>query len=424
MSGRILLRGSQLREARSVLSDLSRFFLALPSSPPALPTLAGGDAGYSLIHSGLDAAFPRRGHATFAQQALGRAVEALATTALPPSLHAGFTGVAWVAELLFGDPSAPPDDDGSAAIDVALDAYLSRTPWKDPFDLIDGLVGIGVYALERLPRPPAKRLVDLVLARLSDTAHRMRPGIAWPSSPEWVAALRQKKPNGRKLDPDWNLGIAHGMPGVIAFLGRVTVSEALPSTRKIARTFLRGAVAWLLAQQLPDNAEGCFAATVTRGLPVTGDVPGKPARLGWCHGDLGVAAALLLAGRAVGKSAWMSAATRIALRAAARAEESSGVIDAGLCHGAAGVAHIFHRLFRATDDERFAKAARFWFGRTLAMRGARGFAGFPAWGVDANDTLSWVDDPCLLTGTGGVTLALLAAATDHEFAWDRALLVS
>src|SRR5262245_54905738 len=77
--------------------------------------------------------------------------------------------------------------------------------------------------------------------------------------------------------------------------------------------------------------------------------------------------------------AWERASLRIALRAAERPDATAGVIDAGLCHGAAGLAHIFHRLHRATGDVRLAGAARRWFARTLEMRHSRrGFGGFLA----------------------------------------------
>jgi hypothetical protein len=38
--------------------------------------------------------------------------------------------------------------------------------------------------------------------------------------------------------------------------------------------------------------------------------------------------------------------------------------------------------------------------------------------------MGWRDDPCLLTGSAGTALALLAATTDVEPAWDRFLALS
>ncbi|SRR6266536_3468501 len=70
-------------------------------------------------------------------------------------------------------------------------------------------------------------------------------------------------------------------------------------------------------------------------------------------------------------------ALAIARRADAREPEIAGVKDAGLCHGAAGLGHIFNRLFQATGEEVFREAARYWFERTLEMkRTGQGIAGF------------------------------------------------
>ena len=55
------------------------------------------------------------------------------------------------------------------------------------------------------------------------------------------------------------------------------------------------------------------------------------------------------------------------MAAAKRPRGFSGVVDAGLCHGAAGLGHVFNRLFQATGEQRLALAAREWFSVALDM---------------------------------------------------------
>lgn len=51
--------------------------------------------------------------------------------------------------------------------------------------------------------------------------------------------------------------------------------------------------------------------------------------------------------------------------------------DAGLCHGSAGVAMIFHYMYRQTGDERLRAACDFWHEQTLAhARWEDGIAGY------------------------------------------------
>jgi hypothetical protein len=142
---------------------------------------------------------------------------------------------------------------------------------------------------------------------------------------------------------------------------------------------------------------------------------------------LGIAVALLQAARGAREPAWEREALRIAHRAAARPAEQSGVVDCGLCHGAAGVGHLFNRLFQATGDEALREASRRWFAGTLEMRQAdHAIAGFPAKKPDPErpGEALWVAEPGLLEGAAGVALALLAATTDVEPEWDRMMLVS
>jgi hypothetical protein len=150
-----------------------------------------------------------------------------------------------------------------------------------------------------------------------------------------------------------------------------------------------------------------------------------PARLAWCYGDPGVAAALLGAARCVADPSWEREAIAIARRAAQRTPVLAGVRDAGLCHGAAGLGHLFNRIFQATNEPQFGDAARYWFEQTLEMqRPGRGIGGYQAWQLGEGDEPVWVTDSGLLTGSVGIALALLAATAAVEPAWDRMLLTA
>jgi hypothetical protein len=232
--------------------------------------------------------------------------------------------------------------------------------------------------------------------------------LTWWTNPTWLPSpTREQFPHGY-----YNLGQAHGVPGVIALLGQACAAGVAVAQ---ARPLLEGAVRWLLAQQGP----GGFAAWLG---PEAAD---KPTRLAWCYGDPGVAAALLGAARCIGEPAWEREAVAIARRAARHPPEESGVVDVGLCHGAAGLGHLFNRMYQATGDSGLAQAARFWFERTLAMRRpGRGIGGYEAWAPGADGDLTWVAEVGVLTGAAGIALALLAATTPMEPAWDRMLLVA
>jgi len=391
------------------------------SAPPmsqvvADGSLAGGRAGLAVLFACLAESSLVDGAEEIAIEFLNNAVESVAKVPSAPSLYGGFTGTAWAMTHLEGRIFDADDGDPNEAVDEALREHLSRSPWRGDYDLVSGLVGFGVYALERLPRQTGVGCLELVMDRLDETAERTAQGITWFTAPELLPDHQRKEfPEGY-----YNLGLAHGVPGVIALLGQVCANgdARLHGARQNARALLDGAVAWLLVQQPKDHG---FPPWVGPGISPT------PARLGWCYGDLGIAVALLQAARGAREPAWEREALRIARRCAERPVEQSGVVDCCLCHGTAGVGHLFNRLFQATRENSLREAARFWFARTFDMRRPdEAIAGFPVWFRARHRPVEarWVADPGILTGAAGVALALLAATTDIEPEWDRMLLVS
>src|SRR5204863_4459293 len=126
------------------------------------------------------------------------------------------------------------------------------------------------------------------------------------------------------------------------------------------------------------------------------------------------AAALLRAARCVGETRWEREAIAIAEGAALVRGDDAGVVDVGLCHGSAGVAHIFHRMYRATGVELFRETALHWFEHTLELRHLDGsIAGYRAWRAEASGApLRWEDCRGVLEGAAGVGLALQAAVSN------------
>lgn len=374
-----------------------------------LASLARGHAGLAILYGSLSEA-GLGAYRPAAEDFLQQAVDGVGAVQMTPSLFAGFTGVAWAASVL--GASDPEGADLNQSVDPLLREHLDRFPGRDNYDLISGVVGIGVYALERLPRPDAIACVERIVEWLDDTAERSPHGITWFTPPETLP------PNTRKeyARGFYNLGVAHGIPGVIAFLGRALEAERAPKT---AERLLEGAVEWLLSQKLSDGAESNYASVTGPGIEP------EPARSAWCYGDPGIAAALLIAAHAAGSEAWEREALAIGRTAVRRPPDRAGVLDACLCHGAAGLGHIFNRIFQRTGDEEFESAARFWLCRALdTRRPGQGIAGFCTWKGGASPGAGWIVQPGFLDGAAGIALALLAASTQLEPTWDRALLVS
>ncbi|MCP3061802.1 lanthionine synthetase C family protein [Myxococcus sp. K38C18041901] len=382
---RPLVEGALREEVLRVVHGLARALAEmLPGRAPDA-SLASGDSGLALLFAWLDKVDASEDFAGVARGLLDDAMEAVASRPMGMSLHSGVSGVAWALEHL-GE-----GDDALEEVDAALAERLVVAPWTGPVELLSGLVGLGVYALERLPRVEARRCLEGVVARLGET---------------W----RRESPEGGH-----DLGVAHGVPGVIAVLAGAVRAGVAESA---ARGLLDDVWSWVMAQRLPQVGRR-FPHQVVRGRTP------RPARAAWCYGDPGVSLVLFTAARDVGESRWESDALELARDAAMRPLEDSGVKDAPLCHGSAGLLHIYNRFHQATGEELFESAARRWLEHVLrSWQPGRGIGGYAFWGQDARGAPAWVERPGLLEGTAGIALTLLAAASAVEPSWDRVLLMS
>lgn len=323
------------------------------------------------------------------------------------SLFGGWAGLGWMTSHLEAD-----DDFVGTHVDQLIAARLPEWPRRQGYDLISGLVGVGVHFVERLPDERAKRGLDLVLDALETTAVQTDGGITWFTAPEFLPSWqRERAPNGY-----YNVGVAHGVPGVCWLLAKLCTARVEAAR---AESLLRRTFRWLRScQPEPDRAElpSWIAPGVNR-------EPNR--RMAWCYGPLGASAVALEAAKAIGDRETEDWARTLALACAGVPPEEARIQDAGLCHGAAGNAQIFCRLAWNNEDAEFQEAADAWFRATLNHRKpGEGLGGYRMWGDVGDDRQGWVDDATFLTGSAGVGLALLAATTDIEPNWDRLLLLS
>ncbi len=416
-----LLEGSRADQAWEVIQDVARRladFLARARSAEPGPrdlVLSSGLAGIAIFHGYLFAATGDEQWRRLARECLEQAVAGIERASLGCYLLDGFAGIGWACSHLAPILADPADEEGGedpvAAVDEVLLELVSATPWHSAFDLVMGLTGYGVFGLERLPRPAAAAIVGQVVRRLEETVQKVgseaAPGFAWKTPPQHLSARkREAHPEGH-----FDLGVSHGQPGVIALLGQA-LCRGLGTPRM--RRILDGAVDWLLAQELPTGGSSRFPWTFAEGL-----VP-RPARTAWCYGDPGIALAVDVSARALGRPDWQARALAVGRSAARRAPEETGVTDFSLCHGAAGLGHMFNRLCQETGEAVFADAGRFWLRRSLAARlPERGFPGY-----EKLAPAEWLAEPGLLNGAAGVGLALLAGVSSCEPGWDRVLLMS
>jgi hypothetical protein len=419
-----ILDGHLLSVARQCIADIAADVCILDSPQDTSFVLCER----ALLCAYLSAAEPNECWRDQAITYLNRAVDELAENKPPwVGLYGGIAGVGWIIEHVScvlaeeetalnvgaSGPSveeAEDEDDALDTIDHYLLQQIERVQRFDCYDLIGGLVGIGAYFLERLPRPAAIRGVQRVVGLLEEQFELSWPGTTWHTPPQLLPDhQRELCPNGY-----YNLGVAHGVPGVIQFLGEVATAQ-VPGIS--VSHLLESSVKWLLARQRAPEEISRYASWF---------VPGQPeidSRLGWCYGDLGIGAIFYLVGVRRGEPNWQLAGEELLSRCIAWPTDKAHIVDAPLCHGAMGVAHIHDRVYQSSRDSKHREAAIAWYERGLAMRkSGSGVGGFFAYKLDEPDCL--YPDPSFLSGAIGVALTLLSAIYPIEPQWDRLMLLS
>lgn len=361
------------------------------------------DWGRALVH-----AYRARSHGDEEAQALADryvddAIRAISTGRRRLSLYHGVAGVGWLAahmDRLAGHVDAT----GFEEIDDALQRACETLGRSGSYDLVNGCIGIGVYFLERIDRVVSDRGLHGVVEALGRLAESDRDGLTWHTSPLLLPEdQRHDLPSGY-----YNLGVAHGVPGVVGLLGTIAAAGHLSAS---GRELLGGAARWVMSHRLADDTFPPWVAA---------DRQAGRSRLAWCYGELGLTVAMLIGLDALAVPGMVDDILAIAQSSAKRRDSTTGVVDAGLCHGASGNAHLFNRLYQTTGRPEFREAAAHWYNTALQMRvPGSGVGGYLAW--HGNET-RWVEDPTFLTGAAGIALAFLAAASPVEPSWDVVLM--
>jgi hypothetical protein len=407
---RPVLTGDLKERAREALRDLASALREPTGAAWQQPGIARGAAGRAVLYAYLDETGIDPNAGSTARRFLDRAIELTVARPGSHSLHYGIAGVGWAAHQATWRSGASTLDALCDEIDLAIHRRLTSDSTENEFDLLSGLVGLGVYVESRLPRPIARESLTKIVERLESLAEEAPPGIAWRARSETFSpALRSMCPNGY-----FSLGLAHGAPAILVFLSRCA---HLDIARPAALRMIEPALAWLRSQKR--DVSPYYSHRVEPGKKRNGG------RIAWCNGDPGVASAILSTGRLLGRPEWMDEALALARSAAECPPSRDGIQDTGLCHGTAGVAHIFNRIAQFSADSELELAASRWFERTLSMRRPRvEIAGFPAWDRDPSGRAEWVTDGAVLTGAAGVALALAAAISHLPPWWDQLFLLS
>ena len=218
---RQLLEDRDAERAWKVIDDIAQALRPYAENlePETDPSVTHGTAGWALFYAYLGAETGSEEWTGLARRLMEYSIDALSQRPLLPDFYEGFTGIGWAIDHLQGllfeeadDDSGEPDDD---PIGESLVQVLGRSYSRGDFDLIGGLSGYGIYAFHALPRPAARRSLELLVERLIEIGEPVDGGFSWFTPPETLPDwLREQEPMA-----DSNIGVSHGVAAVTSVLG-------------------------------------------------------------------------------------------------------------------------------------------------------------------------------------------------------------
>lgn len=405
---------NQIKQAGKVLQQINPLldnFIQQDSTPGLL----SGYTGCALFYAYYYLLTGKRKHLQQVHRVMLKSIQALSEQEMMLSHCSGISGIAWCIQHLIqaGFAEGNGMQDIFEEADEILGNFMEEDLRDNNYDFLHQGLGTALYFLERLPHPVAVKYLGAVVQQLDKSAVADAQGIRWKDY--FSRTSRQEQANGQSC---FNLGLAHGMPAIITILG-MTYEKGIEAAT--ARRLLEGSLQWLLAIQ---NQPAAGITSIYP--PMVGEandaINGAQSRLGWCYGDLSIAITLWNAGARLGCTDYQQAAYRIFEHSLQVRNVTNGsVYDTCLCHGSAGISHIFRRAALHSGDDMLLQGAGYWLQQTLEMNTWEdGLAGYKFFAhPDYHNSYN------MLEGITGVGLALIAAVdTQTPPAWDRCLLLS
>jgi len=315
----------------------------------------------------------------------------------------GIAGVGWLVHHLCRQRFMLADPDKLLAeIDEYLYVMALSEFERGNYDFMHGAMGMVFYFIKRNDRDYLQRLIK-ALTYIT----------VWDGNcAKWESVIKYEE--GIK---GFNIAMSHGSSSIALVLCKVL--QIMPE-EETAQKLLQGAITYILNQEIPVEQYGSYFPTFS----IESQPEVVKTRLAWCYGDLGVALAIWKSGVVLQKKEWVEKGMEVLLHAAERRGlYENRVNDAGICHGAAGIAQIYKRLFISTGLKVFNEAADYWHDEILKLDTYKdGLAGYKAVRLEKYGGAQPING--LLEGIAGIGLCLLSFVMQEDPAWDECFLLS
>ncbi|HEU0088409.1 MAG TPA: lanthionine synthetase C family protein [Pseudonocardiaceae bacterium] len=371
-------------------------------------SLAHGAAGVALLH--IERALAGAGAWTTAHAWVTTATARAISTADDTGLYLGAPAISFILHAAEADQThryrrilSTMDSYVAALAHRRVDLAKARAERGDAttfaeYDLFSGLTGIGQHLLRHAPGTEALGRILDYFVRLTEPRTDRLPGWWVSHDPDTTVPT----PGGHA-----NLGVAHGICGVLAFLGTalrrgITVDGHCEAIATIC--------AHLDTWRHDDDPGPWWPEWITQDELRTGrSRQPSPLRPSWCYGTPGIARAQQIAAIATGDTARQQIAEHALAACLSNTAQLSRITDTSLCHGWAG---LYQTAWRVAHDA-LTPEINHQLPRLATLLTHHANAGHP-------------DGTGFLDGTAGLALAVHTAThnTAPISGWDACLLIT
>lgn len=279
------------------------------------------------------------------------------------------------------------------------------------YDLLQGALGYAFIFLKRFrntsdmtQKNVYKNYVNDFVVQLRKLAIYNGKTVKWP---------RKLKSEDSVRGNYYDIGLAHGIPSILAYLKLV---DECPELDIHVLDLIHGIIEYIKETENDVNEVSLFPNEISsEGLS-------NKSRVAWCYGDLGIGHVLLQCGKHLKDDALINRAVEILVHTANRkSHEDHLVHDACICHGSFGNAMIFKKAFDITGEPNLLKAYENWMNLGLAMGHIKsGYAGYKFYMGGSN---KWKNELSVLEGITGIGLVLIENLMKKSTGWGQSLLV-
>ncbi len=282
------------------------------------------------------------------------------------------------------------------------------------YDLISGLTGVGAYLLERVQSGRDSDALSAILLWLC-TRTNSKDDLMGFYTPRSMLPIQDKSKRAYK-NGLINLGLSHGLPGLLMLLSLawqngIKCSGMQEAIERISQ--------FIIMNRLETTTAGLnwpVACTFDGSIVRNATSTERCHRAAWCYGAPGVARALYLSGVALNRDD----NKRVALQAVSRAGTDWEASTPTFCHGVAGLLQIMLRFFNETGSAEHQAQCLDLFDKIVDQYDSLADLKFWKLGTNGDDTT----DLSLMTGVSGILLVLIASINPVAPKWDRIALLS